>query len=125
MLRRAAAALLIMERNFRKLMRYQDLWMLKTFLDENQSSRQISRAFLLGGGGYRAAWVDQSISLNAVTCCCRSVGFPSRRAGRLGKRAHRAHTPANGNLTEKLTEEPSCEPSQQLAGASRQPSQRF
>ncbi len=35
-LRWAAAALLITEQNFRKIMGYQDLWMLKAALDQNK-----------------------------------------------------------------------------------------
>lgn len=37
-LRWAAAALLMIEQNFRRIMSYRDLWMLKAVLDENQTS---------------------------------------------------------------------------------------
>ena len=37
-LRWAAAALLMTEQNFRRIMGYRDLWMLKAALDENQTS---------------------------------------------------------------------------------------
>jgi hypothetical protein len=37
-LRWAAAALLMTEQNFRKIMGYEDLWMLKSASDENQPS---------------------------------------------------------------------------------------
>ena len=37
-LRWAAAALLMTEQNFRRIMGYRDLWMLKAVLDENQTS---------------------------------------------------------------------------------------
>jgi len=38
MVLRWAAALLMTEQNFRKIMGYRDLWMLKAALDENQTS---------------------------------------------------------------------------------------
>ncbi|PYV12597.1 MAG: hypothetical protein DMG23_00625 [Acidobacteria bacterium] len=91
MLRRAAAALLIMERNFRKLMRYQDLWMLKTFLDENQSSRQVSRAFLLGG--YMAP-LDSGAGRDPFARgvhVLRPVVVGHDRCGHVGSEAQRPH----------------------------------